>query len=81
MAKAKKPRTQAAAVRQARRTPDRGPDRYRATVYHEIETDCGTLRVEPGHIVVETDDGVEVMPPETYARRYPKLPVRTKHGH
>lgn len=78
---AKKPRTQAAAVRQARRTPDRGPDRYQATVYHEITTPTGTIRVEPDYVVIETDDGIAVMPPEAYAERYPKLPVRTKRGH
>jgi hypothetical protein len=75
-----KPRTQAAAQRQARRAPDKGPACYRARVYHEIEQGDGVLRVEPGHVVVGKKGAVEVMPPEIFAARHPGVTAGIRAG-
>lgn len=61
------------AAAQAKRTPSKkGPERYRADTYHEIEVAGGGVkRVEPGQIVVTTSDGVDVMPPERFREEFP----------
>lgn len=67
------PRKAKAAAAQAARTPDEGPQRYRADVYHEIAVDGGVLRVEPGDIVVNVGGAITVYPPERFAEAYPDL--------
>lgn len=69
----KRVRRPAQAAAQAQRTPDAGPQRYRADTYHEIESGGGVLRVEVGDIVVTTEKGVEVMPPARFREAYPDL--------
>lgn len=51
---------------QAKRTPESAPARYRARVYHEIETDLGVKRVEPGMIVAVEGDDINIYPPEAF---------------
>lgn len=68
-------RPAAAATRQAARTEDVGPARYRADIYHEIESPAGVLRVEPGFIVVDDGGDVKVYPPERFEEAYPDLKV------
>jgi hypothetical protein len=46
---------------------------YVAEDYHEIETDAGIIRVEPGHIVVRGPDGVRAMPPERFKEEFPTV--------
>lgn len=60
------------AARQARRTADVGPARYRADTDHEIEQGGGVVRVSAGDYVLPADDGsVTVMPPERYREAFP----------
>lgn len=66
--------TKASTKAKAEKTPEvSGPARYRARVYHEIETETGVMRVEPGQIVVTDGDVIEVFPPENFVLAYPSL--------
>lgn len=67
-------RPKAAAVRQAKRTPDAGPQRYIADIYHEIEVPGGGVKIaNPGDYVVTEGGKVSVHPPERFAEAYPDL--------
>lgn len=59
-------RTTAKTEAQAKRTPEAAPARYRARVYHEIETEFGTKRVEPGMIVAVEGDDIHVYPADAF---------------
>lgn len=60
------PKTPAKTKAQAERTPDAIGSCYRARVYHEIETEKGVKRVDPGMIVSVEKDGIAVYPPELW---------------
>lgn len=60
------PRSLAKTKTQATRTPEPAPACYRARVYHEIETERGVKRVEPGMIVSVEKDGIAVYPSELW---------------
>ena len=66
-------RTAKRAASAAAATPETGPTRYRARVYHEIEVGDGVKRVEPGYIVVDGENGIDVYPPERFAEAFPDM--------
>ena len=67
-------RKKADAAAQAAKAPETaGPARYRARVYHEIESGDGVMRVEPGMIVVADGDDITVYPEERFAEAFPDV--------
>ena len=67
-------KTAAAAARQAKATPDKGPSRYIARTYHEIQAPGGgVMRVEPGMVVVTNGNKVGVYPPELFGVEFPDV--------
>jgi hypothetical protein len=67
-------RTPAAAAKQAKATPDKGPERYIARTYHEIEAPGGgVMRVEPGMVVVTNGNKVGVYPPDLFGVEFPDV--------
>lgn len=59
-------RSTATTKAQAERVAEAAPSRYRARVYHEIDTPTGVKRAEPGMIVAVEGDDVSVYPPEAF---------------
>ena len=59
-------RSTATTKAQAERVPEAAPSRYRARVYHEIDTPLGVKRVEPGMVVAVEGEDVNVYLPEAF---------------
>lgn len=58
---------------QAARVPDKGPERYVARRYHEIEAPGGVMRVEPGMVVVTNGNQIGAYPPDLFDAAFPDV--------